>query len=236
MPAVGPRFRSSRSPTSRSSSCGVGEKLNALEEFVPEGIAQRIMGHGDVGAIIRKVQQVQADLSAEEIETQRKKLETGDFNLNDFRKQFQQMAKMGGMKDMMANMPGMGDLIPEGEDPDVAVKRIQGMIDAMTKEERKNPDVIDLSRRRRIAAGSGTEPHDIKQFLNQFSQVRVVMRQIANMSLFDRLKMLTGMGKSGMLSPGGMMPKTKIGTGHRKTPKERAEERKKQRKNNKKRK
>ncbi|HZZ78384.1 MAG TPA: signal recognition particle protein [Gemmataceae bacterium] len=216
--------------------CGVGEKLNNLEEFVPEGMAQRIMGQGDVGAIIRKVQQVQADLTAEEIETQRKKLEKGDFNLDDFRKQFSQMAKMGGMKDIMANMPGMGELIPDDEDPDVAVKRIQGMIDAMTKEERKYPDIIDLSRRRRIAAGSGTEPHDIKQFLNQFQQVRVIMRQIANMSLFDRMKMLMGMGKSGMLSPGGMMPKTKIGTGHRKTPKERAEERKKARKQNKKRK
>jgi signal recognition particle subunit SRP54 len=209
---------------------GVGEKLNALEEFVPEGMAQRIMGHGDIGAIIRKVQQVQADLSAEEIEAQRKKLEKGDFNLNDFRKQFSQMAKMGGMKDIMANMPGMGELIPEDEDPDVAVKRIQGMIDSMTAEERKNPDVIDMSRRRRIAAGSGTEPHDIKQFLNQFTQVRVIMRQIANMSMFDRLKMLMGMGKSGMLDPGGMLPKQKIGTGHRKTPKERAEERKKLRK------
>jgi signal recognition particle subunit SRP54 len=106
----------------------------------------------------------------------------------------------------------------------------------MTKEERKYPDIIDLSRRRRIAAGSGTEPHDVKQFLNQFNQVRVIMRQIANMSLLDRMKMLMGMGKAGMMNPGGMLPKTKIGTGHRKTPKERAEERKKARKQNKKRK
>ena len=72
----------------------------------------------------------------------------------------------------MAPMPGMGDMIPEGEDPEDAVKRIQGMIDSMTKEERRNPDVIDISRRRRIAAGSGTEPHEIKQFLGQFDQVR----------------------------------------------------------------
>ena len=69
-------------------------------------------------------------------------------------------------------MPGMGDMIPEGEDPEVALKRIQGMIDSMTKEERRNPDIIDLSRRRRIAAGSGIEPHEIKQFLDQFDQVR----------------------------------------------------------------
>ncbi|MBI2805621.1 MAG: signal recognition particle protein [Planctomycetes bacterium] len=214
---------------------GVGEKLNALEEFVPERMAQRIMGQGDVWSIIEKVQRVQADLSAEEIEAQRKKLEKGDFNLDDFRKQFSQMAKMGGMKDIMKAMPGMGELIPDDEDPDVAVKRIQGMIDAMTKGERKNPDIIDLSRRRRIAAGSGTEPHDIKQFLNQFAQVRTIMRQIANMSIFDRMKMLMGMGKAGMLNPGVGLPKTKIGTGHRKTPKERAEERKKKRKQDKKR-
>jgi signal recognition particle subunit SRP54 len=209
---------------------GVGEKLNALEEFVPERMAQRIMGQGDVWSIIEKVQRVQADLSKEEIEAQRKKLEKGDFTLDDFRKQFAQMAKMGGMKDLIGNLPGMGEMIPEGEDPDVAVKRIQGMIDSMTKAERKNPDIIDLSRRRRIAEGSGTEPHDIKQFLIQFDHVRTIMRQLANMSLFDRLKMLMGMGKAGAFNPGAMMPKAKVGTGHRKTAKERAEERKKQKK------
>jgi signal recognition particle subunit SRP54 len=215
---------------------GVGEKLTALEEFVPERMAQRIMGQGDVWSIIEKVQRVQSELSQEEIEAQRKKLEKGDFNLDDFRKQFQQMAKMGGMKELMGNMPGMGEMIPEGEDPDVAINRIQGMIDSMTKEERKNPDVIDLSRRRRIAQGSGTQPHDIKQFLNQFGQMRTIMRQIANMSLMDRLKAVMGMSKAGALSPGGMLPKTKIGTGHRKTPKERADERKKKRKQDKRRK
>jgi signal recognition particle subunit SRP54 len=106
----------------------------------------------------------------------------------------------------------------------------------MTKAERRDPDLIDMSRRRRIAVGCGVEPHEVKQFLNQFDQVRTIMRQIANMSIFDRLKMLTGMGKSGMFQPGAMMPKAKIGTGHRKTPKERAEERKKKRKNDKRRK
>jgi signal recognition particle subunit SRP54 len=143
------------------------------------------------------------------------------------------MAKMGGMRELMGAMPGMGDMIPDDEDPDVAVKRIQGMIDSMTKSEKLNPDVIDLSRRRRIAAGSGTEPHEIKQFLNQFGQMRTIMRQIANMSMFDRIKMLTGMGKSGMFQPGASMPKTKMGTGHRKSPKERADERKKKRKQDK---
>ena len=105
------------------------------------------------------------------------------------------------------------------------------MIDSMTKEERRNPDVIDMSRRRRIAAGSGTEPHEIKQFLGQFDQVRTMMRQMAQHVMWQRLKMITGMGKAGMFQPGAMMPKAKIGTGHRKSAKERAEERKKKRKN-----
>ena len=137
---------------------------------------------------------------------------------------------MGGMKDLMKQMPGMGDLIPEGEDPDVAIKRIQGMVDSMTKQERTDPDIIDLSRRRRIATGSGVEPHEVKQFLFQFDQARTLMRQMANMSVWDRVKMISGMGQQGMFNPGAMMPKQKIGTGHRKTPKERAEERKKKKK------
>ncbi len=209
---------------------GVGEKLQALEPFDPERMAQRIMGQGDIMGVIEKVQRVQAELSQEEIEKQQAKLAKGNFTLDDFRKQFEMMAKMGGMRDLMAQMPGMSDMIPEGEDPEQALKRIQGMIDSMTKQERDDPDVIDMSRRRRIAAGSGTEPHEVKQFIGQFDQVRTLMRQMSQMSMFQRLKMITGMGKSGMLQPGAMMPKAKIGTGHRKTPKERAEERKKKRK------
>ena len=137
---------------------------------------------------------------------------------------------MGGMRDLMAQMPGMGELIPEGEDPEQAIKRIQGMIDSMTLEERRDPDVIDLSRRRRIAAGSGTQAHEVKQFIAQFDQVRGLMRQMAQMSMWQKMKMITGLGKAGMFQPGAMMPKSKVGTGHRKTAKERAEERKKKRK------
>src|SRR5262249_7540442 len=133
-----------------------------------------------------------------------------------------------GMKDLIGRMPGMGELIPEGEDPEAAMGRIQGMIDSMTKEERRNPDLIDINRRRRIAAGSGTEPHEIKQFLAQFEQVRALMRQMAKMSIFQRIKMMTGLGKAGAFQPGTML-KTKIGTGHRKSAKERAEDRKKKR-------
>ncbi len=214
---------------------GVGEKLEALQEFHPERMAQRIIGQGDMMGIIEKVQSVQQELSQEEIEKQQEKLKKGDFTLDDFRMQFEMMAKMGGVKDLMSQMPGMGEMIPDDEDPEVAVRRIKGMIDSMTKDERRNPDVIDIGRRRRIAAGSGTQPHEIKQFINQFAQVRTLMRQMASMSIWQRMKMVTGMGKAGMLQPGGMLPKQKIGTKNQKTPKERAQERKKKRKQGKKR-
>jgi signal recognition particle subunit SRP54 len=209
---------------------GVGEKLDRLEEFRPEGMAQRILGQGDLMSVIEKVARVQQELTAEEIQKQQEKLQKGDFTLDDFRKQFAQMAKMGPMKEILGAMPGMSEMIPEGEDPEAALKRIQGMIDSMTKSERRNPDLIDMSRRRRIAAGSGTEPHEIKQFLNTFDQVRTLMRQMAQMSIWERLKMVTGLGKAGAFMPGSKMLKTKIGTGHRKSAKERAEERKKKRK------
>jgi len=209
---------------------GVGEKLNQLEEFRPEGMASRIIGQGDLMNLIQKVARVQQDISQEELERQQKKLEKGDFTLDDFRKQFEQLKKMGPMRDIMASMPGMGDMIPDGEDPEEALQRIQGMIDAMTREERRNPDVIDMSRRRRIASGSGTEPHEIKQFLGQFEQIRTLMRQMAQMSIWERIKMVSGMGKMGAFQPGARLFAKKGDTGHRKSPKERARERKKKKK------
>jgi signal recognition particle subunit SRP54 len=205
---------------------GVGEKLDRLEEFRPEGMAQRILGQGDMMSLIEKVSRVQSQISQEELVAQQKKLQEGDFTLDDFRKQFEQLKKMGPMKDVLGSMPGMSDMIPEGEDPEQAFRRIQGMIDSMTKEERRNPDIIDLNRRRRIASGSGTEPHEIKQFLGQFEQVRTLMRQMAKMSIWERIRMVTGLNKMGAFNPGARLVK-KGDTGHRKSPKERAKERKK---------
>ena len=212
---------------------GVGEKLDRLEEFHPERMAQRIMGQGDLMGLIEKVGRVQQQLSQEELEKQQKKLAEGDFTLDDFRKQFEQIKQMG-MSDLLSRIPGMSEIVPAGEDPEEAIGRIQGMIDSMTKEERRNPDIIDISRRRRIAAGSGTEPHEIKQFLGQFEQVRTLMRQMAKMSIWQRVKMVTGLGKAGAFQPGAKMLKTKVGTGHRKSAKERAEDRKRKRKQEKK--
>ncbi|MGH7224332.1 MAG: signal recognition particle protein, partial [Gemmataceae bacterium] len=165
---------------------GVGEKLDRLEEFRPEGMAQRILGQGDIMDLVRRVADVHAKLTEEERLEQQRKLEKGDFTLDDFRKQFDQLKKMGPMKDLIGSMPGMSDMIQEGEEPEVAFKRIQGIIDSMTKAERHDPDLIDINRRRRIAAGSGTETHEIKQFLSQFETVRTLMRKMATMSIWER--------------------------------------------------
>ncbi len=209
---------------------GVGEKLNALEPFRPESMASRILGQGDLMGLVEKVAQVQQEIGQEQLEKQQKALEKGNFTLDDFRMQFANLQKMG-MKDVMNRMPGMSDMIPEGEDPEAALKRVQGMIDSMTKKERANPDLIDINRRRRIALGSGNEPHEVKKFLDQFEHMRALVKQMATMSIWQRIKMVSSMGKSGAFLPGneGML-KTKGDTGHRKSAKERAEERKKKRK------
>jgi signal recognition particle subunit SRP54 len=206
---------------------GVGEKLEKLEEFHPERLAQRILGQGDLMSVIEKVAKVQQQVSQEELLAQQKKMEKGDFNLDDFRTQLERLKTMGSMKDLLGAMPGMSEALQDADDPEEAMARFQGIIDSMTKEERRNPDMIDASRRRRIGRGSGTEPHEINAILKQFDTMRTMMRQIASMSMFERIKYVTGLGKAGAFAPGAQIQKTKIGTGHRKSPKERAKERKK---------
>jgi signal recognition particle subunit SRP54 len=209
---------------------GVGEKVDKLEDFVPDRMAGRILGQGDLMGVVEKIASIQKEFSEEQLKQQQEAIAKGNFTLDMFRGMFQSIAKMG-MKDMMSRMPGMAEMIPEGEDPEEALKRVQGMIDSMTKKERDDPDIIDTSRRRRIAKGAGVEPHEINQFLKQFDQVRALMKQVNQMSLWQRLKMITGMGKAGAFLPGGMDQfKLKGDTGHRKSAKERAEERKKKNK------
>jgi signal recognition particle subunit SRP54 len=206
---------------------GMGEKVDKLEEFVPERMAGRILGQGDLMGVVNKIAEIQKQYSEAELKAQQEAIQKGNFTLDDFRKQFAMIAKMG-MKDMISRMPGMAEMVPEGEDPEVALKRVQGMIDSMTKKERADPDMIDTPRRRRIAKGAGVEPHEVNQFLKQFDQVRVLMKQLSQMSMWQRLKMVTGLGKAGAFLPGGMDGmKMKGDTGHRKSAKERADERKK---------
>ncbi|QEL18153.1 signal recognition particle protein [Limnoglobus roseus] len=206
---------------------GMGEKVDKLEEFHPERMAGRILGQGDMMGVVEKIAAIQKEMSEEDLKKQQEKLSKGNFTLNDFRKQFEMIAKMG-MKDLISRMPGMSEMIPPGEDPEQALKRVQGMIDSMSKKEKADPDLIDQSRRRRIAAGAGVEPQEVKQFLTQFDQVRALMKQMSEMSIFQKMKMMSGLGKAGAFMPGGMAGiKTKGDTGHRKSAKERAEDRKK---------
>jgi signal recognition particle subunit SRP54 len=210
---------------------GVGEKLDRLEEFHPERMAQRILGQGDLMGLVEQVARVQQSLDQEKLKQQQAKLAKGDFTLEDFREQFATLRKMG-VKQIIGMLPGMDGMLSEtDEDPEQAFRRFQGIIDSMTPEERRNPDLLDLSRRRRIAAGSGTQPHEVKKFVEQFQTVRTLMRQMMNLSLWERVKMVTGLNKMGAFLPGSkLLQKPKIGTGHRKSPKERAQERKKKRK------
>jgi len=208
---------------------GMGEKLDRLEEFRPEGLAQRILGQGDILSLVDKVTRVQAEITEEERLRQQKKLEKGTFSLDDFRKQMEMLKKMGSAKDLLASMPGMGNMMPAGQDPDQSLRRIQGMIDAMTKAERADPDLIDYNRRLRIAKGSGTKAEEVKQLLNQFEQARGLMKMFAGQSMFEKIKAMTSLGKMGAFMPGARIA-AKGDTGHRKSPRERAMERKKKKK------
>ena len=117
-----------------------------------------------------------------------------DFTLDDFRTQLDQLEKMG-MEDVVRRMPGMAEVIPEGEDPKAALERVRRMIDAMTAEERHDPDRIDAEAGCRIAATSGTQPEEVARLLVQFERIRDLMRRMAKMSLWQRLKLVMGFGK-----------------------------------------
>jgi signal recognition particle subunit SRP54 len=117
-----------------------------------------------------------------------------DFTLDDFRRQLDQVEKMG-MKDQLGRVAGLSSMVPDKEDRDLAFRRIRQMLDAMTDDERSNPDLITSSSLPRIAASSGTHPQEVEMFLAQFNQVRAVMRQMAGMSFWQRLKLIFGFGK-----------------------------------------
>jgi signal recognition particle subunit SRP54 len=211
---------------------GIGEKVDKLDEFVPERMAGRILGQGDMMNIVNKMQEVQKQIGEEELAKQQKALEKGTFTLEQFRMQFAAMSQPGMMRSMLESMPGnFSEMIPKDMDPEDAVKRVQGMIDSMTKKERQDPDIIDLSRRKRVAAGCGLQHHEVRQFLDQFEQMRGFMKMMSSMSFLQRMKMMTGLGNMGAFMPGGMDNiRVKGDTGKRKSAKEKADERKKKRK------
>jgi signal recognition particle subunit SRP54 len=158
---------------------GVGEKVDALEPFHPERMASRILGMGDILSFIEKAEAVVDQERAMELE---KKVRHARFDLEDFLEQLGQMQKMGPLSQLIEMVPGLSALtrkLPEGVE-EKQVKRVEAIILSMTPEERHNPDIIDGSRRRRIARGSGTSPQDVNQLLNQFRQMQKLMKQASS--------------------------------------------------------
>lgn len=156
---------------------GMGEKLSDLELFYPDRMASRILGMGDVLSLIEKVENQIDEEKAKELE---KKIKKAEFDFNDWLDQMEQMKKMGGLTKVLSMMPDMG--IPKDvEIDDNAFKGVEAMITSMTKEERENPDIINPSRKKRIAAGSGRDLAEVNRFIKQFEQSRKMMKQLSGM-------------------------------------------------------
>jgi len=205
---------------------GTGEHLDALEEFHPDRMAGRILGMGDVLSLVEKAQQ---EFDQEEMQKQEARLRKGEFTLDDFKKMLGQTKKLGPLNKVMGMIPGMGgmsDMIGD-LDAEKDMRRLVGVIDSMTPEERRNPSrIIDQSRRRRIAAGAGVEPHEVNELVKQFDGIADVMKRLSSMGMRDRMRAMKEMSQGGMLDPGGRIARQKKGTGKRLTPKERVKQKK----------
>ncbi len=183
---------------------GLGEKLDALETFEPKRVAGRILGMGDIVALVEKAQDT---IEAEQAERMMKRFQKGAFNMNDLKMQLEQMMKMGGMEGMMGMMPGMGKMkgqMDKAGMDDSILKRQIAMINSMTKKERANPGLLQASRKKRIAKGSGLEVSDLNKLVKQHRQMADMMKKMGKMGKGGMLKqaMKGMMGKGGM--PGGM--------------------------------
>jgi len=203
---------------------GVGEKLDKLEEFRPDGMAGRILGMGDVVALVKKAQE---EFDQEQAAKLQEKMAKGRFTLNDFLGQMKQMKKLGSMKDILKLLPGMGGMAGAMDDmgvDDGEMERMEAIIHSMTPKERENPDMIEANRRRRIARGSGTEPEDVSGMIKSFNMAAGMMKQMSGMGMKDRMKFAQQMGQMGM---SGAMPKKLKQRSHRLTKKEREKAKKK---------
>jgi len=159
---------------------GVGEKVDALEPFYPDRLASRILGMGDVLTLIEKAQEA---FDQKQAQAMAEKMLSATFDLEDFRDQLRQVRKMGSFSQMMGMVPGLSQMM-KGQQIDDAetekeLKRVEAIINSMTPEERQNPQILDGSRKRRIARGSGTTPQEINQLLNQYQQMRKMMKQMS---------------------------------------------------------
>ena len=161
-----------------------GEKMETLDVFYPERMAQRILGMGDIATLVEKAQ---AQFDEEEAKKLEKKIRKNQFDFQDFLDQLQQIKKMGNLKDLMGMIPGMGKAMKDIDISDDAFKGVESIIKSMTPYERSNPDIIDQSRKKRIAKGSGRDMNEINQFFKQFDQMKQMMKNMNNMPALGRM-------------------------------------------------
>ena len=168
-----------------------GEKMDTIDVFYPERLAQRILGMGDITTLVEKAQ---AQFDEEQARKLEKKIRKNQFDLEDFKQQLSQIKKMGNLKDLLGMIPGVGKAIKEIDISDDAFKGIEAIINSMTPYERANPDVLDQNRRKRIAKGCGKELADVNAFMKQFDQMKDMMKMMNKMPMGARM----GMGKRGI--------------------------------------
>jgi signal recognition particle subunit SRP54 len=157
-----------------------GEKLDTLDVFYPERMAQRILGMGDITTLVEKAQAQFDEVEAKKLE---KKIRKNQFDFEDFKQQLAQIKKMGNIKDLLGMIPGVGKAVKDIDISDDSFKGIEAIIGSMTPYERANPDVIDLSRRKRLAGGCGKDINEINAFLKQFDQMKQMMKMMNKMPM-----------------------------------------------------
>lgn len=161
-----------------------GEKMETLDVFHPDRMAQRILGMGDIASLVERAQAQFDDEQAKKLE---KKIRKNQFDFQDFLDQLQQIKKMGNLKDLMGMIPGMGKAMKDIDISDDAFKGVESIISSMTPFERSNPDVIDLKRKQRIAKGCGRDMNEVNQFFKQFEQMKQMMKGMNNMPAMPRM-------------------------------------------------
>ncbi|MBP3834768.1 MAG: signal recognition particle protein [Prevotella sp.] len=173
---------------------GTGEKMEAIDVFHPERMADRILGMGDIVSLVERAQEQYDEEEAKRLE---KKIKKNQFDFEDFLKQIQQIKKMGSLKDLAAMIPGVGKSIKDLDIDDNAFKGIEAIIQSMTPHERSHPEVLNQSRKMRIAKGSGTDIQEVNRLIKQFDQTRKMMKMVAGGSKMGMMKNMMNM-KGGM--------------------------------------
>ncbi len=199
---------------------GTGETLEALEEFHPDRMAGRILGMGDMLSLI---EQATEKLDKEAMEKHQERLLRGEFTLDDFRAQMSQAKRLGSFSKLLSFIPGMGQIGKMmgdmNVDADDEMRKVGGIIDSMTPEERRNPKIIDQNRRRRIAAGAGVQPHQINELIKSFTPMAEMMKAMSGMGGRDKMKAIQQLTQQMSNNPTGRIETQKIGTGKRLTTK-----------------